>query len=344
MKRKNYLFEDIIDYSNIRLAFLKAIRGKRSSLGVLRFCTALNANLQNTRQRLQTYPIHWGAYCHFTIRDPKMRTISAVPFEDRIMHHAIMNILEPVFEKPLVAHSYACRKGKGTHKAVHYAFARCKAAAWFLKLDVRTYFASIDHTLLKQQVLRLLKDEQTLLILFSIIDSFHTEWGKGLPIGNLTSQYFANYYLSKLDHFILEQLRPQGYVRYMDDMVVWADKPRLMQMNHEIRTFLHEQLHLTLKQELLGTTAQGLPFLGFLIKPKGIYLTAASKRRISRHSLSVIDQTEQGLLSPIQASQRLQSIFAPTLLARSYAFRVHLCRTLEGTGGRFRFEPGPARR
>jgi hypothetical protein len=344
MKRENCLFDKVIDYQNIRLAFLKAIRGKRSSPAVIRFCAQVDNNLARIRRRLEAYPLQWGNYQHFTVTDPKFRTISAVPFEDRIIRHALMNILEPLFERPLIDNSYACRKGKGTRKAVLYAFSRCKANPRFLKLDVRKYFDSVDHTVLKQQLARTLKDKRVLLVLFSIIDTYETKSGKGLPIGNLTSQYFANLYLSPLDHYILERLKPAGYVRYMDDMVLWDDPDRLRKCLEGIQTFLDEKLCLSLKQLLQGKTCHGLPFLGYLLKPKGIYLTQASKQRMKNRASAAMSLLNKELLPEEWAAQSLQSVFVPALLARSTLFRIRLCRTLESTGGRFRLEPGPARR
>jgi retron-type reverse transcriptase len=222
MKRRNYLFEQITNYQNIRLAFLKAIRGKRSSSEVLLFCRNVDTGMENIKNRLCSKNIQWGAYRSFTITDPKLRTISAAPIEDRIMHHAIMNILEPLFERQMIYHTYACRKNKGTHAAVKYAFSKGKSNNWFLKLDVRKYFYSIDHAVLKQKLTRMIKDAPVLNLLFGIIDSYHNSTGRGVPIGNLTSQFFANLYLSSMDHYILEQQKPNAYVRYMDDFVLWA--------------------------------------------------------------------------------------------------------------------------
>jgi retron-type reverse transcriptase len=206
MKRQNRLFERIADYQNIRLAFLKTLRGKRSSAQAILFCGNADGNLETIRRRLNREPITWGGYTSFTITDPKERVISSAPFEDRIIHHAVMNILEPVFEGQMIYHTYACRKNKGTHAAVRYAFSRCKSSPWFLKLDMRKYFDSIDHGVLKKQLARLIKDRGVLKLLDGIIDSYEKTPGAGLPIGNLTSQFFANLYLSSLDHFILEIL------------------------------------------------------------------------------------------------------------------------------------------
>ncbi|MDR2073737.1 MAG: reverse transcriptase/maturase family protein [Spirochaetaceae bacterium] len=207
MKRQNRLFEEIAAYGNIRLAFLKAIRGKRSTAEVLLFCRDVDARLNEIRTRLLSEPVRWGEYRCFTITDPKKRTISAAPLEDRIIHHAIMNILEPLFERQMIYHNYACRKGKGMHSAVAYAFSKCKGTVWFLKLDIRKYFDSVNHEVLKTTLRRILKDKKTLRLLDGVIDSYGKTPGTGIPIGNLTSQFFGNLYLSPLDHFKNSKMR-----------------------------------------------------------------------------------------------------------------------------------------
>jgi retron-type reverse transcriptase len=184
---RNCLFEDIAGYHNIRLAFLKAIRGKRSSSEVTLFCQNVDRNLRAIQNRLMAGDIQWGRYRSFTITDPKKRIISAAPIEDRIIHHAIMNILEPLFERQMIYHTYACRKNWGTHAAIQYAFSKSKGFPWFLKLDVRKYFDSVDHAVLKRIISRLIKDKKTRCLLSGIIDSYETAPGRGLPIGNLTS-------------------------------------------------------------------------------------------------------------------------------------------------------------
>ncbi|MDR1308174.1 MAG: RNA-directed DNA polymerase [Treponema sp.] len=201
----NCRFEDIAAYHNIRLAFLKAIRGKRSSSEVTLFCGNIDRNLRTIRDRLNAGNIKWGSCRSFIITDPKRRIISAAPIEDRIIHHAIMNILEPLFERQMMYH---------THAAVQYAFSKSKGFPWFLKLDVRKYFDSIGHAVVKRLLTRLVKDKNIRCLLFSIIDSYETAPDRGLPIGNLTSQFFANLYLSSLDHYILEQVKPCAYIRY----------------------------------------------------------------------------------------------------------------------------------
>jgi hypothetical protein len=265
MKRAGSLFDPVVDYANIRLAFLKAMRGNRASPAAILFCNNTDGNLAAVRNKLVSLKCDWGGYRSFLITDPKLREISTAPFDQRIMHHALMNILEPVFERPLVANSYACRKGKGTHAAVLYAFKQCKRGGYFIKLDIRKYFDSIDHAVLKNLIASLIKDSRIIFLLNEIIGSYRTAQGKGIPIGNLTSQFFANLYLSSLDHYILEKLHPAGYCRYMDDFVLWVSSKEAAQNSlAEIDRYVKNNLSLALKNPVCAPVKNGLPFLGCL--------------------------------------------------------------------------------
>jgi len=322
MKRVNYLFEQIVDYSNIRLAFLKALRGNRSSLSVISFCKNIDNNLFVIRNKLLSPHCPWGGYSSFLITDPKLRAISCAPFEQRIMHHAIMNILEPILERPLIHHTYACRKGKGTHAAVLYAFRQSKLNPWFLKLDIRKYFDSIDQQTLKTQLCRLIKDIRVIALLDGIIDSYKTKPSKGVPIGNLTSQFFANMYLSGLDHYVLEKLHADAYCRYMDDFVLWtSSQAKLKEMFVCVNEYVDKNLSLMLKKPVFGKSSNGLPFLGFLVKEKGIYLLQKSKRRVRERIEEITALLSCGTISEEKAAERARSVFAAIGLARTNGFR-----------------------
>jgi len=323
----NNLFERIIDYNNIRLAFLKTLRGNRSSPSAVNYCRNIDKNLASLREKMIALNCEWGAYHSFLITDPKLRIISTAPFEQRIMHHTIMNVLEPIIERSLIHHSYACRKKKGTHAAVLYAFKQCKSKPYFIKLDIRKYFDSIDHEILKTQLRRIIKDTQVIFLLDGIIDSYETMSGKGVPIGNLTSQYFANMYLACLDHYILEKLHPSAYCRYMDDFVVWASsKEQLNGMLVQINDYLKVNLGLILKPPIFGNTFSGLPFLGFLIKEKGIYLLKKSKRRVTERMMEITASLYQGSITEEKAAERVRSVFAAINLARTNRFRELLLK------------------
>jgi len=327
MKRQNNLFEKIIDYNNIRLAFLKAIRGNRSSPSTVDYCQNIDNNLSLLREKLLTLKPEWGGYKSFQITDPKLRTISTAPFEQRIMHHAIMNVIEPILERPLIYHSYACRIGKGTHAAVLYAFSQCKSNSHLLKLDIRKYFDSIDHEILKNQLRRLLKDTKVITLLDGIIDSYQTTSGKGVPIGNLTSQFFANMYLACMDHYILEKLQPSSYCRYMDDFVIWAKSMKqIKDIFAKINEYVNKNLNLIIKPPVFGKSSTGLPFLGFLIKDKCVFLMQKSKRRVKERMKEISALLFQNQITEEKAAERVRSIFAAIALARTNQFRQNICK------------------
>ena len=326
MKRYNFLYDDIVDYANIRHAFLKTLRGNRQSFAAMNFCKSINENLDLIRKKLLTLNSDWGNYRSFTISDPKPRTISTAPFEQRVMHHAIMNVIENIFERQSIYHTYACRKGKGTHAAVHYAFKQCKTKRFFLKLDIRKYFDSIDHETLKVLLRKIIKDKKVIFLLDGIIDSYETTDGRGVPIGNLTSQFFANYYLSGLDHYILEELHAPAYCRYMDDFVVWASsQAELKAMFVHINNYVSQKLKLSIKQPVFGKTSAGLPFLGFLIKEKGIYLLQKSKKRFLKRMSEITTLLYQNSISEEKAAERTRSTFAAIDLAQTAGLRKKVC-------------------
>ena len=310
MKRYNKLFEQIISWQNFRLAFLKASKGKSRSSEVILFTTKLDENLEVLRRGIanQTYSI--GEYRQFKIYDPKERIISVASFKDRVIHHAIINILEPIFEKQFIFHTYACRKGKGTHAAARYVFKKARSNNFFLKLDIKKYFDSIDHTELKRQLIRIIKDKRCLILLFKIIDSYYFQENKGLPIGNLTSQFFANLYLSSLDHFILEQLKSACYARYMDDMIILADSVQeLKEISHSIQMYITQKLDLTLKQEIYGKVSKGIPFLGWKITNNSITVLSKTRKRMKKKLKEIQHDFLSGKITEEKAAERNNCVF-----------------------------------
>lgn len=308
MKRVKSLFNQIISYENVRLAWIKARRHKTSKNVVKNFSKNVNKNLLIVQKNLKSKPAILSSYSQFTIYEPKERLISVVPFIDRVMHHAIMNVLEPVFEKQFIYHTYACRKGKGSHKAIKYAFSKAKNCEYFLKLDVKKYFENIDHNILKRKLSKIIKDKEVLDLLFDIIDSFSTE--KGLPIGNLTSQFFANLYLSELDHFVLENLKPSGYCRYMDDFILFSNsKIDLKKMLNSIESFCLNNLLLTLKPYILGKCKDGIAFLGYKITSKDVDLLQKSKKRKKQKLRFINYEFENYFISETKYIERVKCLF-----------------------------------
>ncbi|MBK8472731.1 MAG: RNA-directed DNA polymerase [Sphingobacteriales bacterium] len=296
MKRVGNLIEKIADIDNLRLAFWKAKRGKSDSSSVVQFQAHWNEQLLVLREQLLLGKVVVGRYHYFVIYDPKKRKICAADFGERVLHNALMNICHDVFERVQIYDSYASRQGKGTYAALRRALVFTKKYRWFLKLDVRKYFESIPHIILKQQLNRLFKDKKLLSIFDQIIDSYTSiDCATGLPIGNLTSQYFANHYLAVADHYAQEQLGCFGYVRYMDDMVLWHnDKEKLLQIGRLFDYFVKDKLGLTLKPFCLHNCQQGLPFLGYILYPNKTILGARSRIRFIRNLKTYKNKLQKG--------------------------------------------------
>ena len=277
MRRIGNLFDSIVDMDNLRLAFLKASRGKRSRMEQREYQANLNEELSNLRKGLLDGTYHVGCYSHFKIYDPKEREICAAAFRERVLHHAFMNICEPWFDKWLIERTFACRKGLGQVKAVAKAHISARRNIWYLKCDYKKYFDSIPHEVLKGVLRSKFKDERVLYWFDRIIDSHQTSSGRGLPIGNLTSQHFANLYLNKID-----RLFPGvDYVRFMDDFVLWGNsKDEMLKFRDKILECSEKILGLTLKEPVVNRTKHGMDFLGMRIFPKTI---RANRRSIDRY-------------------------------------------------------------
>ena len=287
MKRHGHLFEQVTEYGNLLDAARRASRRKRDRVAVARFIFHLEPNLLKLQEELRSGSYRMRPYRAFVIREPKRRRICAAHFRDRVVHHALCATLDPIFEASLIGDTYACRRGKGTHAAVRRLRQFVRRSRYVLMCDVRRYFETVDHEVLKALCRRKLKDKALLSLLDRIID--HPlpcgEPGKGLPIGNLTSQHFANLYLGGLDHFVKDRLRLPGYLRYMDDFAVFADgKPRLHRALAAIREFLRVTLSLELREErtLVAPVTQGLPFLGFRVFPGVVRFDARKLARLRR--------------------------------------------------------------
>ncbi|MBQ6754572.1 MAG: RNA-directed DNA polymerase [Bacteroidales bacterium] len=283
MKRVGFLIEAIADMDNLLLAFYKAQRGKQAKKEVVLYRECLQDNLLGMQKQILSGEVNVGSYHTFTIYDPKKRLICASCFEERVLHHALMNVCHPYFERQLIFHTYATRIGKGTYSALEQAHKYTIRYKYVAKLDVRKYFDSINHYILKRQLTKLFKDNVLLKIFSAIIDTYATEKDCGLPIGNLTSQYFANHYLSCLDHYIKEQLHISGYVRYMDDMLLFSDEKTVLYSKvEEIEKYFNENLELKIKPPIIVSTKRGISFLGYSLQSYRIGLNSRSRNRFSR--------------------------------------------------------------
>ncbi len=285
MKRTGNLISKIADTDNLLLAFHKAIRGKRRNSEARHFQNHLEENCVRMREEILSGNVVVGKYDYFYIEDPKRRLICAASFRERVLHHAIMNVCHPCFERKLIETTYATRPEKGIYKAIDRAMLAMKKYRYVAKFDFRKYFDNISHDILNDKLACLFKDKVLLNIFSEIIASYSKSKGKGIPIGNLTSQYFANYYLSEMDHWIKESLRVPEYLRYMDDFLVFADSYSEVECYiKEIKLFAEKKLLLTLKPVIVAMTVEGIDFLGYRIYPYKIRLTQRSKQRFVRKS------------------------------------------------------------
>ena len=271
MKRYGNLYPQIYDFSNLELSYKKARRCKRFRAEVLRFTERKEENLIDIQNHLIWKSYRPGEYRKFTVTEPKERQIMALPFRDRVMQHAVNNIIEPLFDKSFIYHTYACRKDKGAHKASDaltgwlYEYHAAGKRAYCLKADISKYFQSIHHGTLKWIIRKRIKCPDTLWILDMIIDNSECDTGRGIPVGNLSSQLFANIYLSELDRFVKHKLRIHHYMRYMDDFIILSDdKQALHGVLSEIHDFLEDELHLKLNPKTdIFPVKNGVDFVGY---------------------------------------------------------------------------------
>ena len=282
MKRSAISLEQVADVNNLADAFWRAARGRRGQPDVARMAVDLDVQLAQLSVEILGLSVSVGHFRRFRIHDPKPRIIHAPCFRERVLHHALMNVMAPVIDRALVDDTFACRPGKGCLAAAHRAQHHVRRFPWYVKADVRAYYASIDHDILRAALRRRFKNPQILALCDRIIDAYQTTPGKGLPIGALTSQHFANLYLAPLDRYLLETLRVAGMARYMDDAIWWCShRQQARQTLAAVARFVTERLALHLHdRSRIQRSAQGLSFLGFRIFPGVLRL---SRRRQTRH-------------------------------------------------------------
>ena len=286
MKRAGNLWPELTSFGNLVKAMKKAARGKRHLPNVAAFLFDQERNLCDLHDELGSKTYQPGPYRTFTIVVPKPRLISAAPFRDRVVHHALCNVLEPIYEKTFIADTFANRKGKGTHAAIDRFIYYARRFPYVLKADIAKYFPSIDHEILKNLLRRKIKDRDVLWLADRIIDHSNeqepshalyagddlwtlAERRRGLPLGNQTSQFFANVYLNGFDHFVKEILRAPGYLRYVDDFVIFhEDKEWLAEARKRCRAYLAGlRLRLHARKATISRVCDGTRFLGYRVFP-----------------------------------------------------------------------------
>lgn len=282
------MYAQLTSWDNLLLAYFKAAKGKRRHPNVAAFEYALEDNLLQLQSELQAQTYTPGRYVNFAIHEPKRRIISAAPFRDRVVHHALCNLIEPVFERTFIADSYANRVGKGTHRALDRCQQWVRRYRYCLQIDVRQFFPSLDHAVLRHVLWRKVTDPATRWLIDQILHSgafvLRDEYEmvyfpgddllaalrpRGLPIGNLTSQFWANCYLNPFDHFVKRELRCPAYLRYVDDCLFFADDKALLWDWKEASEKRLERLRLTIHpQAQPRPVSKGIPFLGFIVFPE----------------------------------------------------------------------------
>ena len=269
MKTFNNLYPQLISFENLYKAAVEAARGKRAKTDVADFLLNIEKELFKIKEELEVGNYQPGGYKTFMVKEYcKKREISAASFRDRVVHHAFCQIVEPIFDKTFIFHSFACRVGKGTHAAIKVAERYLRQNKYVFQGDITKYFKNINHEVLLSILMRKIHDEKIINLARLIVFSWNKNSGKGVPIGNLTSQFFANLYLNELDYFIKFQLRQRYYLRYMDDFVLFGkNKKELWALQEKIGKFLTKKLVLSLhgKKSTVYPCGNGVPFLGFHI-------------------------------------------------------------------------------
>lgn len=302
---KSPQFSDVYSFSSLIAAFRRARRAKRGRGQEPAFYLDLEGNLLRLSDDLRTRAYRPDPYRYFTLRTSKERVVSEASFRDRIVHHSLVAALEPHFEEKFIATSHACRKGKGTHAALARSQAEARRCRYFLKLDFSKYFDSIRHDVLLALLAQELHDEGILwlsdiLMRQACVPGVGPDEHRGLPIGNLTSQFWANVYLNPLDHLISELPGVNAYLRYMDDELLFADdKPALRNALGVIERFSAHRLSLTLKASatMLAPVTEGMPWLGFRVFPGLIRLDQSSKQRFARNLRASMTQAAASTLA-----------------------------------------------
>jgi retron-type reverse transcriptase len=344
MKRHKHLFDDITSFENLLRAAEKAQKGKRFTPATAQFNHNLENELLQLQEELQTQTYRLRRYKEFYINGPKPRMISTAPYRDHVVHHALCNVIEPIFERMFIYDSYACRKGKGTHAGVDRLTRFMQTNDYALKCDIKKYFPSIDHEILKGLIRRKIGCARTLWLIDLIIDGSNpqeevsdcfpgddlltpAQRRKGVPIGHQTSQFFANIYLNPFDHFVKEELGCRYYIRYADDFVVLGDdKGWLWEVRAAMDEYLQTRLrlHLHPKKQWVLPVTNGVDFLGYRVFPTHRRLRRSSGWRFARRLKRMQEQYRKGTIDLVKVRQQIASWLGHAAHADTYGLRSAL--------------------
>ncbi len=334
MKPSRVGLTEIADWHNLVAAFYRAAKGARNGPEVAHFRHRLEHQVAAMQAGLLHGDLTLGRMRRFHIYDPKPRVIHAPCFRERVIHHAVMAHVGPVLDRALIDDTFACRPGKGTLAVVKRCQHHLRRFPWFVQIDIRAYFASVDQLVLLDLLKRKFKDTGLLSLLQRILDTYSVAPGKGLPIGALTSQHFANYYLAGADRLILEDARTRGMVRYMDDLVWFSDNREAIKATLGMaESYLRETLKLEIKQPVnIGPSRHGLVFCGHRILPGAIRLTRRRKRRYTQLRRAYEQAYLCGEIDAAALQAAYASVLATTVHANAVTWRREQLRRapLEG--------------
>ncbi len=330
------------------LAYRKAAKGKRGKPPAAIFEHQVADRLLLLQDELLTGRYQPGAYTHFTIHEPKRRKISAAPFRDRVVHHALCNVIEPIFDARFHSHSYANRVGKGTHAALDALQRNARRYRYVLRMDIVKHFPSLDHAILRESIAQVIEDQQTLWLVDQILasgagvlaqeyemvyfpgdDLFAATRPRGLPIGNLTSQFWSNVYMNAFDHFVRRELRCAAFLRYVDDFALFSDsKKQLYEWKRANIDFL-AKLRLTVHEAEAQVLPckDGIPWLGFVVYPTHRRLKSRNVVKFTRRLQNNIDLYQSGKISFAELDASVQGWINHVRYADTWGLRTHVFRT-----------------
>lgn len=336
----NHKFEDIVNIDNLLEAWQEFIRGKRNKPDVQQFSFRLMDNILSLHRDLINYNYKHGRYQCFKINDPKPRIIHKANVRDRLFHHAVYRKLYPFFDKKFISDSFSCRINRGTHKAINrfrsFAYKVSQndtKTCWILKCDIKKFFASIDQNILLEILRKHIPDNNIIYLLREIIFSFYSKnLGIGLPLGNLTSQFFANVYMNEFDQFIKQKLKIKYYIRYCDDFVILSEHNEYLEkLIPQIDNFLKEKLKLQLHSGkiIIRKDHQGIDFLGYIGFPYHRLLRAKTKKRMFMKTEQGIQEVKQNKITAESFNQTIQSYLGILKHCNSHKIRIKLLNNLK---------------
>ncbi len=354
MKTYRNLYWQLISYENLEKAFRKAKKGKSSLSYVIEFEKTIEENLLLLKCELENLSYKPKLLKRFVVRDPKTRTIHSSAFRDRVIHHALCNIIEQIFERNFIYDSYANRKGKGALKAIQRfecfkrkvsfngkqkinAFDNNDVLGYALKADIKHYFDEIDHEILLNIIRRKIKDEKVLWLIKGILNNYASGggWrtGKGMPLGNLTSQFFANIYLNELDQFVKHKLKAKYYIRYVDDFaILHNNKKTLEKYREEITNFLKTiKLELHNDKSKIIPLGKGITMLCYRVFYYHKLLRKSNIRKFQRKISDKIRLAKNGAITYDSLLDSLNGWFGYAMWANTYKLRKSLTRKIDKT-------------